>query len=74
MVRAGDWVLEQMSIYIFNVGPAVHVYIGVYVCEGKKVMDVMSVKEARVERERNGMRVESHSEDLTSDARLTPRK
>lgn len=29
MVRAGDWVLEQMSIYIFSVGPAVHVYIGV---------------------------------------------
>ena len=32
MVRAGDWVLEQMSIYIFSIGPAVHVYIGVCVC------------------------------------------
>lgn len=33
MERAGDWVLEQMSIYIFNVGPEVRVYIGVCVCE-----------------------------------------
>lgn len=55
MVRAGDWVLEQMSIYIFNIGPAVHVYIGVCtsvcVCvrKGGKVMDVMSGKEAWVE-------------------------
>lgn len=57
MVRAGDWVLEQMSIYIFNAGPAVHVYIGV--CERrkkKKVMDVMSVMGGA------GMRVESQSE------------
>lgn len=57
MVRAGDWVLEQMSIYIFNIGPVVHVYIGVCtsvcvcVCvrKGGKVMDVMSGKEAWVE-------------------------
>ena len=37
MVRAGDWVLEQMSNYIFNVGPAVHVYIGECACEGKRL-------------------------------------
>lgn len=34
MVRAGDWVLEQMSIYIFKIGPEVPVYIGVWMRVG----------------------------------------